>query len=585
MNYPVWFLPEIGGGTLIALIAVFHVFISHFAVGGGLYLVMAEKKGLREYSEPILEFTRNHARFFLLVTMVLGSISGVGIWFIIALVNPAATSYLIHNFVFGWAAEWVFFTVEIAAAFVYFYMFGRMDSETHIKVGYLYFFAAWMSLFLINGIIGVMLTPGEWATTGNFWQGFFNPSFWPSLLFRTCVAILLAGCYGYLTASWSDNEEVRKSMTRFSGIWSLVALICAVPAAIWYVAVLPIQAQNLVMGKSPTITLALQYGLITVVSLLVITLLAGIIRPGLNNRVVAVVSLVCAFGVLGSFEWTREAARRPYVLNELMYSNSIPKDAVEELNTKGFLNSALWVQHHQVTPENRMEAGRELFIQQCYSCHTVNGRNNDLALLTEKMSYKALTSYIGKIHSVRYFMPPFSGTEEEAEALAAYLTGGLHGKDIVDAKPAAINSGAQGLSLFEEHCAVCHAPEDIAGAFEGEGVEAISEALTTLDVISDEMEPFSGSDKERVELSNYISSLNDAQPVVTDTGAMVFENHCSACHEVDEVVEMMSAWDREEIFANLGRLEELSDEMAPFAGSGEERNKLALYIDSLKGEK
>jgi hypothetical protein len=34
MNYPVWYLPETGGGLLIALIAILHVFVSHFAVGG-----------------------------------------------------------------------------------------------------------------------------------------------------------------------------------------------------------------------------------------------------------------------------------------------------------------------------------------------------------------------------------------------------------------------------------------------------------------------------------------------------------------------------------------------------------------------
>jgi len=95
MNYPVWYLPETGGGSLIALIAVLHVFVSHFAVGGGLYLIYAEKKGLREQSPAILEFVKKHARFFLLLTMVFGSITGVGIWFIIALVNPAATSLLI----------------------------------------------------------------------------------------------------------------------------------------------------------------------------------------------------------------------------------------------------------------------------------------------------------------------------------------------------------------------------------------------------------------------------------------------------------------------------------------------------------
>jgi hypothetical protein len=50
MNYPVWYLPGVGGGFLIALIAVVHVFVSHFAVGGGLYLIYAEKKGLAENS-------------------------------------------------------------------------------------------------------------------------------------------------------------------------------------------------------------------------------------------------------------------------------------------------------------------------------------------------------------------------------------------------------------------------------------------------------------------------------------------------------------------------------------------------------
>ena len=40
MNYPVWQLEFAGGGLLIAMMAVIHVFISHFAVGGGLFLVV-----------------------------------------------------------------------------------------------------------------------------------------------------------------------------------------------------------------------------------------------------------------------------------------------------------------------------------------------------------------------------------------------------------------------------------------------------------------------------------------------------------------------------------------------------------------
>jgi cytochrome bd-type quinol oxidase subunit 1 len=272
MNYPVWYLPETGGVFLIALIAILHVFVSHFAVGGGLYLIYAEKKALQEKSQALLDFTKSHARFFLLVTMVFGSITGVGIWFIIALVNPGATSFLIHNFVFGWAAEWVFFTVEICAAFVYFYTFGRMDSATHQKVGWVYFISAWMSLLLINGIIGVMLTPGSWAENFDFWVGFFNPSFFPSLVFRTCIAIMIAACYGYLSAAFTNDKDVRETMTRFSAKLALTMLIAVIPSGIWYLSVLPAEAYSLVMGKSPTIAAVLPWGAWGIISLLLIML-------------------------------------------------------------------------------------------------------------------------------------------------------------------------------------------------------------------------------------------------------------------------------------------------------------------------
>jgi len=581
MHYPVWYLPNIGGGTLIALIAVFHVFISHFAVGGGLYLVLAERKGLREGSEAILAFTRRHAGFFLLTTMILGSISGVGIWFVISLVNPAATSYLIHNFVFAWAAEWVFFLVEIAAAFVYYYLFDRMEPATHLRVGCLYFFAAWMSLFLINGIIGVMLTPGSWAESGSFWQGFFNPSFFPSLIFRTCISVLLAGCYGCLSAAWSREEEVRVEMTRFSGTWSLVAFAGLVPAAFWYLQVLPAEARQLVLGMSPTAALALRYGLAAVVLLLAITLVAAVARPRFNNRGVAIAAMLCAFVLLGSFEWVREAARRPYVINEVVYSNGIFEKDMVQLREKGFLHSALWVQHHAVTPENRLAAGRELFIHQCYGCHTLGGANNDLAALTAKMSYPALISYIGKMHDIRPFMPPFAGSDEERRALAAYLAAGVHGKEAVDHSVVAEGLSAAGQRIFEENCAGCHAVEDVASALTDKDAAAISETLLHLDEISEEMQPFAGSEEERHQLAGYLHSPGGGPP--SAAGVSVFENHCSVCHGAEDLVEKTQSWDRQRIYLNLGRLPELAAGMPPFAGSEEERQALAAYLDGLKG--
>ena len=118
MNYPIWELTTIGGGSLIALISVLHVYISHLAVGGGLFIWLTDWKGFKENNANVHEYVRRHTWFFLLLTMVFGGLSGVGIWFIIALVNPAATSSLIHNYVFGWAIEWVFFVGEITALLI-----------------------------------------------------------------------------------------------------------------------------------------------------------------------------------------------------------------------------------------------------------------------------------------------------------------------------------------------------------------------------------------------------------------------------------------------------------------------------------
>lgn len=190
MNYPIWQL-GFPGGLLIAAVAVLHVFISHFAVGGGAYLVLTERRAYAGNDAELLAYVKHHSKFFALLTVVLGAVTGVGIWFTIGLVSPEATSSLIHTFVWGWAIEWVFFFVEIAAALIYAYQWDRLDRETHLIVGWIYFVAAWASLVVINGIITYMLTPGRWLETGNFWAGFFNPTYWPSLFIRSAMAVAL----------------------------------------------------------------------------------------------------------------------------------------------------------------------------------------------------------------------------------------------------------------------------------------------------------------------------------------------------------------------------------------------------------
>ena len=69
-----------------------------------------------------------------------------------------------------------------------------------MRIGIVYACAGFLSLVLINGIITFMLTPGQGLATGNVWFGFFNPTYWPSVVVRLGICLILAGMFALFTA-------------------------------------------------------------------------------------------------------------------------------------------------------------------------------------------------------------------------------------------------------------------------------------------------------------------------------------------------------------------------------------------------
>ena len=78
-----------------------------------------------------------------------------------------------------------------------------------------------------------------------------------------------------------------------------------------------------------------------------------------------------------------------------------------------------------------MEAGRELFNLQCLSCHTINGFRNDVVKRSQEYTYLGILSMLNGQGKIRNYMPPIAGTQMEKEALAAYISGKLLGKETV----------------------------------------------------------------------------------------------------------------------------------------------------------
>ena len=341
MNYPLWQL-GFPGGLLIAFVAVVHVFISHFAVGGGAYLVLLERKANRDNDPGLLDYVRKHSKFFALLTLVAGALTGVGIWFTIGLVSPEATSSLIHTFVWGWAIEWVFFFVEITAALIYAYGWDRLDRAAHMAVGWVYFIAAWASLAIINGILSYMLTPGSWLETHAFWSGFFNPTFWPSLVVRTGMAVVLAGMFGLVTGL-RVATPTRQRVIRYAGVWVLVGLAFLALPARWYFADFPAQAKSYFTLVLPAMRHVVDFGIAIAAFGFLLAAVFAVARPEWLRASIVAVILLCGFAIMAAGEYSREVARKPFLIGSYIYSNDLRLANFNRYNHSGFAAEAKWL--------------------------------------------------------------------------------------------------------------------------------------------------------------------------------------------------------------------------------------------------
>jgi cytochrome bd-type quinol oxidase subunit 1 len=442
MNYPFWVVPHIGSGWVIGMIAIFHVMISQFAVGGGIYLYFAERKALKEGRRDWLHIIKAHSRFFLLVTGVFGTVSGVGIWFAIGLAAPEATSTLIHNFVFGWAIEWVFFIVELSTVAVYYYTWDRISDQLHLKVGLLYAISSLFTLIIINGILTFKLTPGAaWlavAGTGQeascFWQAFFNPTYWPSLFLRMGVCFSLAGVWALVSYSRMGHETsaLRAELVHWSAQWLLPLFFTMPFLLLWFLYEIPESQRGLLelgiatMGK----------GMFTQVTRMVLVILmtsvtvVGVVyffawrspndfRPG---HALAILLLgLCA---TASSEYVREMLRKPYIIVGHMFSNGVRVKAVDKFNGEGFLTHSNWVREGG---DEHLAKGEAMFRGQCMSCHTVDGYRPMNQLLAGR-DKAAIASLLKILHDDKpdspyhAYMPQIVGTPEELDDLRDYLS-------------------------------------------------------------------------------------------------------------------------------------------------------------------
>ncbi len=416
--YPINDFGPVMKGMVIGGLGIFHVFLAQFAIGGGMLLCYFQWRDNKYGDRLARRFVDGYFRWLVLVSFVTGALTGVAMWLTTIQISPRTIGLMVDEFHWLWATEWTFFCVEVASGYAFYRYAKILDGKTRLLLLQIYAVAAWMSLFWINGILSWQLTPGGWLEDRSIWAGFFNATFWPSLIYRTLASMAIAGLVAALVVNVASGFSADERWTLVRRVFWFLAPMALMPVVGgWYLAVLPADSRGWVMGGSIAMTLFFTLG--AGASLLIgAYAIAMFARPKLFvNGATAAMLCVLAFAATAGGEFVREGVRKPYTVRHTLYSNSITNDEVAYFREVGCVtNDPYPLINASSYPTDQLVLGARVFRMQCSICHTMDGANGVMHL-AGTWSIDQLRLNIAKLQYTKPFMPPFAGTPEELEAL------------------------------------------------------------------------------------------------------------------------------------------------------------------------
>ncbi|MDD3591919.1 MAG: cytochrome c [Sulfurovum sp.] len=435
-QFPLFYFPEYGSAWIMGVTGTIHILASHTSVGAAMLFAFLAYKAYKENRTDLYSYMKRYGMFILIFAYVIGSITGTGIWYTATAASPRGISALIHNFVWVWATEWVFFVYEVIGVFAVVYFIDKIDKKTHLKLTFTFAIASVGTLALIIGIISFMMWPGTEAyyTTGSASDAFFGINTFPHMFLRVGFMIMMSGIIGMVISSSmrKENEALSNELTRKMGFVSLLGGFITLFFFMWYMGTLPENAHAVFNVTKESI---IQNRIILAILFSLYFLLA-IVRPKTINTVLAS-SMVVIILIAGLWpgEKLRESMRKPYVAGQYIYSNQIVsrdvpgkriKGELPVIAEKGLLQVNPFVPENLkvITAENKHEAGKLLARLACSNCHSLEKTGVYRPLkerLTgmDKESIKAILYAIGA--GGMNYMPALQLPEDEYDALAEYL--------------------------------------------------------------------------------------------------------------------------------------------------------------------
>jgi len=439
MDFPVFHLDLFGNRLLIAVIATVHVLINHMlAVGAMPLIAFLEWRGMKTGDRRWDDLAYRLLFVCFIVTTTLGALTGVGIWFSTSLVNPGAIGSLIRVFFWAWFTEWTVFVTEVVLIVAYFLSWkttwAQQNKGRHLALGVALSIVSWLTMAVIVAVLGFQMDTGVWTVQPGFWTAVLNPVYLPQLFFRTPFALVTAALFLImLTGAFTRRDtDFRGQAIKTMSAWALVFTLPMLLGAWSYWRAIP-ERMMANLDTALTTLSATQFLdplrwliLASVVAVLAVCLW-GVRAPRRLPTVVLAVPFLLAVWQLSYFERVREFIRKPDVIEAYMYSNGLRAADYPMYSETGLLTHCAYSPMDEITDENRVAAGQEMFRLACSRCHTTHGVNSVVTKLETMYGPDAqwvaddLDLYLKGMHNARPFMPPLPGNDAERGALVDYL--------------------------------------------------------------------------------------------------------------------------------------------------------------------
>jgi cytochrome bd-type quinol oxidase subunit 1 len=435
MNWPPIDVPVIGSSGLIALVALLHFpFFVNFVMGAPVIAVISEWLG-QKTGNPFYNRISKHLSNMALVTVGVGAFGGIALVATNLGLFPKFFSIGVGVFFWPLVIEIAAFLLEAIGIALYKYTWDKHHhTPLHYTIGLVGAFGAWFSGFIINGLASFMLTPGNWPQTKNIMDAWFNPSFWPSYIHRCIAAFSITGFFMIIYTLWmfkrakseEDHTYVKWSL-RYSGKWALISTALQFFPGVWYLTALErgtslAAPEGSVIPKflNGQITFFWFGGIILAAAAILLVYIFAVQNPKNGLRLIGrwslILSVIFILTTNAFMGFSRERARKPYLVYGVMYGNQIMTDMMSKM-----------IGGEDVSPSEETEAGdpedgRALFeAGPCLACHSLEGAGGAVKALdgvgtrltAEKISDLLATPPTG--------MPPYSGTPSEKSDLVAFL--------------------------------------------------------------------------------------------------------------------------------------------------------------------